>query len=384
VAEHYLARPDWRAVRVGQVVSWPEGWEEKDSATRRAWDEWNELRTDDESSALAYYEANKERLTSGMAVSWDARFDAARGQPDAIYAAMVDYYAMGPEAFAAERQNAPLQKGVTIYDISADVICSRVSERQPGAVPDWSRLRVAATDINPSYGLTWALLGFGGDQTAAVLGYGVHEMGVAPGATEGETARAIYEALMAHGKALAALQCRPEVWVIDAGGAAFDVVLRFCSESARAVGIQATPCTGRGSRNYRAYGKSVLGRPREQCHTAVDTRGRKWIAWNADYWREVAQKAWTGSVGAPGSCSLPVGRHRDFAEQICREQLAGKGEVGGQMVWTWHTQPGRHDYGDCMAMAYMAAAWGGIGTGGGEAKVQRAGIKIPMRRPQRR
>jgi hypothetical protein len=103
----------------------------------------------------------------------------------------------------------------------------------------------------------------------------------------------------------------------------------------------------------------------------TDLKGRKWISWHADYWKEQAQKAWTGSVGAPGSCSLPAGHHHEFAEQICREQLAGKDMVGPQMVWNWHTQPGRHDYGDVMAMGYMAAAWQGIGTQGSVVQRQR-------------
>lgn len=370
VSEHFLSRPDFKGIRVSRIETWPDGWEDKASATRRLWDDWHaELLDglgdgDGGVKGRQFYRANREAMTQGMSVSWAQRKDVRRKDPDAMYSAMFDLYRIGEMAFATEYQNVPLQKGVTLYNLTPDTICSRVADRQPGEVPDWSRLRVAATDINPSYGLTWGLLGFGSDQTAAVIGYGVHSMSVPPGATEGEAARALYEALVAHGRALAALSCRPEVWVIDAGGAAFDVVLRFCAESARLVGVQATPCTGRGSRNYRSAGKSVLGKPREQCHTAVDARGRKWVAWNADYWREVAQKAWTGSVGAPGSCSLPAGRHREFAEQVCREQLAGKGEIGGQMVWTWNTQPGRHDYGDCMAMAYMAAAWGGIGTGG--------------------
>ena len=34
-------------------------------------------------------------------------------------------------------------------------------------------------------------------------------------------------------------------------------------------------------------------------------------------------------------------------------------------MYVWHTLPGAHDYGDCMTMAFAAAAMGGIGTGGG-------------------
>jgi hypothetical protein len=93
--------------------------------------------------------------------------------------------------------------------------------------------------------------------------------------------------------------------------------------------------------------------------------------YHADYWREIAQRGWTGAPGAPGSCSLPRGQHADFAAQVTREQLAGKDDVGGRTVWVWNTAPGPHDYGDCMHMAYMGAAVAGIGTGGQVVRQQR-------------
>ena len=377
VAEHYLSHPDWRAVRVGQIATWPDGWEEKGSEARRLWKEWNDARqaAEDPAEAVKFYVEHKAAMTAGMAVSWDARYDARRGQPDALYAAILDYHVMGPEAFAAERQNAPLVQGVTLYNLTPDVICSRAVERKPGEVPGWVRMRIAATDINPSYGLTWALTGFGPDQTAAVLGYGVHPMHVSYEATPAELAAGIYEALVAHGKKLAALPCKPEAWVIDAGGAAFDAVNKFARNSVAACGLPAIPATGRPAQYYTPYGRTVLGRPREGCHMAHNERGWKWIAYNSCYWREQQQKGWTGSIGAPGSCSLPAGHHREFAEQVCREQLAGKAEMGGKMRWEWHKAPGKNDYCDAMTMCYMAAAFAGIGTGG-------AGAPIRQRRRQ--
>ena len=383
VADHYLSHPDWKSIRVGQVISWPAGFDEKGSEIRELWDAWNverqrgEQDQDGGSAALSFYDANKEKLLSGMIVSWQERYDRKRNQPDAYFAAMYDYYAMGEDAFAAERQNEPIKQGVTIYTLTPEIVQSRRTDRPAGSVPEWSRLRIAATDINPSYGLTYSVCSFGADQTASVLAYGIDAMNVEGGATNAEFARRTYEALINHGRKLASIPCKPDYWLIDAGGAAFDIVHRFCLESISLVKLVAIPCTGRGARNYRPYGKSVLGKPREGCHTAVDTRNRKWIAFNADYWREQAQKAWTGSPGAPGSCTLPQGVHRDFAEQICREQLQGKAEIGGQMTWVWNTAPGPHDYGDCMTMCFVGAAFHGIGTGGG-------GIRPTTYKPKRK
>lgn len=372
VAEHYLNHKNWRSIRVGQVATWPRDWEKKDSDTRKLWLEWDILRRDGErdsdsgKAAVAFYLANLDRMTDGMTVTWSERYDRKRGQPDALYSAMHDFFEMGEAAFFAERQNAPLSQVTTVYTLTPAIVQSRVDDgRKPGEIPAWALRVIALTDINPTYGLTWASMAFGRDQTSAVLGYGVHEMHVSHDATRAERDRAIFEHLTQHGKALAALPCAPKHgWGIDASGEAFEVVMRFAERSQALCGLQATPMTGRGARNYRPWGKSVVGQPREQCHMAAESRGRQWLVWHADYWREIAQRAWTGSVGAPGSCSLPDGQHRDFAEQICREQLRGKGDVGGQQVWVWDTQPGKHDAGDCMAMGYALAAWGGIGTAG--------------------
>jgi hypothetical protein len=112
------------------------------------------------------------------------------------------------------------------------------------------------------------------------------------------------------------------------------------------------------------------------------------VAFCTDYWREVWQKALLAEVDAPGSLSLfdpgPGSHHRNFAEQTTRERLAGKAphRITGQMEWTWITQPGRHDYGDCMTMAYAAAAWGGIGTGGKAAEAQSGKVaRVVIARP---
>jgi hypothetical protein len=58
------------------------------------------------------------------------------------------------------------------------------------------------------------------------------------------------------------------------------------------------------------------------------------------------------------------GQHYDFAAQIASEQLKWKQDTPTGLRYEWHTIPGRHDYGDCMSMAFAAADFGGIRTGG--------------------
>jgi hypothetical protein len=393
VSEHWLTRPGWRTLRVARITAWPGGgeggeWPDDKAPAKQAWDEWNTIRLErGERAAIKHYRAHKAALTAGMAVSWPERYDRKRGDPDALYAAMWDYYDKGPDVFARGQQNQPLKRQHSIYLLTPEIVQSRAQDRAPGVVPDWAQVVVAATDINPSYALTSVVVAFGANQTAAVVWYGLHRMEVGKEATEIERRRIIYEHLAAHGRELAGLPCRPAAWYIDGGGSPEGCVIQLAFNAPQICGITASATFGRGWRNYRPTAKATYRvRVGEQLHQVYDTPEwtpnpttkelekvpRRWIVYNADYWREVAQRGWTGEPGAPGSCSLPRGTHADFAAQVTREQLAGKDEIGGRTVWVWNTAPGPHDYGDCMHMAYMGAAVAGIGTGGQVVVAKRA------------
>jgi hypothetical protein len=330
---------------------------------------------DGNAAAVAFYVEHKAKMTEGMQVSWEHRFDS--GQPDALYGAMWDYYRLGAEGFASEHQNEPIEEGAGSlpYRLSEDIIASRTDKtRAPFAVPDWCLLRVASTDLNPSYGFSSAAVGFGSDQTAGVLWYGIHKTHIGMDIPEAEFHRLLFAALVAHGKEIAALPCRPDCWHIDAGGKQFPAVLRFVAECPRLCGVQAFAAVGTPREKYRPNGKAVVGQPREYCHMRSDIaegRRRLWIARHKDYWLEVSQRAWLGEIGSPGSLSLFAGHHGEFAAQVARYKLMGKGNVGGEMQWNWHTAPGPHDYADVIAQAYAAAAWQGIGTGGVRAPAQK-------------
>jgi hypothetical protein len=378
VMAHYLQADGWVGLRVPCVVRWPRGWDDPKSAARVLWAEWWDVFRGDEAEGLAFYREHREEMVTDMELSIPNAFKIDEKTPDACYGAMRKYHKMGHEAFWSEQQQTPLAREAEAgpYELRASHIVKRTDPgRAPGVVPDGVVSVVAAVDLNPSYGFTWGVVGFAPDQTAAVLAYGVYRDAPLPipGDTPAtERARRVYDALAGLVRRLAGLNCKPELVGIDASGADFDAVLRFAAESVKVAGLPTVGMTGRGWKAYRPYGRSVLGVPREKCHMATDQGRppRKWLVFQADYWREVSQKAWLGEAGGPGTASLPAGVggaagvHIEFAEQVAREQLQGRQEIAGQMVWVWHTQPGPHDYGDVMTMAYALAAWGGIGTGG--------------------
>ena len=372
VSEHYLSNPEWHALRVPCVEAWPDGWDDPKSACRELWDRWHE-RFQGGKGDMTFYRKNKKAMTAGMKLSAPAAFKGAEKCPDAFYGVMRMYFRMGHEAFMAERQQAPVDPVAASgpYVLNQDTILARVTKRPVFERPGWVTSVIASTDVNPSYALSTIVIGFGQDQTAAVLWYGIHPLAIPSDAPAGEHNRQLFAELTKHGRFLASIHGRPESWAIDGGGTNFDAVIRFAYESARLTGIPALSFTGRGAKNYRPYGKTLVpGQKREQCHGCFDVKdGRqiRWVAWNADYWREVWQRAWLGDGDLPGSVSLPAGQHYDFAMQVAGERLLGKGEIGGQLLWNWRTLPGKHDFGDAGAQAYAAAAFGGIGTGGRQA-----------------
>jgi hypothetical protein len=369
VSEYFLNRPDFKSVRVSRVESWPKGWGDKASRTRELWSEWHgELldgMTDGDGGKRGrdFYAANKTEMTDGMTVSWDERMDKKRHDPDALYSAMYDYFRIGEAAFASEYQNQPLRQGVTVYDLRPEIVMSRTdTNRAAYVVPNWAGVVLAATDIN-HYGLHSVCCAFGRDQTAAVLWYDCFDRLTVPQhAPEHERRQIIFQALTEHGTQIGRLSCRPSVWMID-GGYEHETVQRYSVGPGRTCGAQVIVARGYGADKYRPNGKNVIGKPREECHFTQWPLG-KGVAWNADYWREIAQRAWLGEIGSPGSCSLFDGHHREFAEQVTRERLSEKLSSKTGMVWRWITQPGKHDYGDAVAMCYVGAAWHGIGAGG--------------------
>jgi hypothetical protein len=359
----HQAHPEWSGETCSLVETWPD---EQDGL----WAEYAHLYRDGiaqgqgTKAAFDFYRANRAAMDKGAVVSWKERI--RDGEVSALHTAENLLIETGDQ-FWAEYQNEPKRHGVgSVYLLTPEIVQSRAQDRAPGVVPDWAQIVVAATDINPSYALSTAVVAFGANQVAAVLWYGLHKMAVAKETTEIEKRRIIYEHLAAHGREIAGLPCRPGSWFIDGGGSPEGCVIQLAFNSPQICGLQAACCFGRNAQQFRPVTKATYRvRQGEQYQHVSERRDRQWIIYNADYWREVSQRGWTGEPGAPGSCSLPRGTHADFAYQCTREPLEKKGPgLRGNLEWAYHKTNEVHDYGDCMHMAYMGAAVSGIGTGG--------------------
>ena len=353
---------EFQGKRIPLFVKWPK-------AQKTLWDEYAIIRriADDDSMgkklATEFYVKNRREMDKGAVVSWPDRI--RDGELSAIETGENLLIEMR-DKFWSEMQQDPVSHGDSCYVLTPELIQSRAEpDRAPGIVPDWAIAVVATTDINPSYALTSTVTAFGKNQRSAVLWYGLHKMVVPTkkGMTDAMQYKLIYEELARLGPEIAGLPCRPNLWVIDGGGSPEGTVIDFAANAPKICGLEAVCAFGRGWKQYRPTGKHkvIIG---EQLHRTVQSRARQWIIWSSDYWREASHKGWTGAPGGPGSCSLPRGRHSDFATQASNEPLTAKGKgLSGKTEWIYKNK-GIHDYGDCMAMAYMGAALLGIGTGG--------------------
>jgi len=363
--------PEWSGETCSLIRKWPD---EQDGL----WVDYADIyKAQGIKPATKFYRENRKAMDAGSEVSWEHR--VRDGELSAIQTAETLLIDSG-EQFWAEYQNDPRDpmSALKPYTLDQQIIMSRTNDYAKAERPPWTSLVLASTDINPSYALSTVVLAFGQDQSAAVLWYGLHKCNIKGNNTRPGYDAEVYAELEKHGKALSGMpdSCRPTTWAIDAAGANFDATIRFAERSVQLCSIQAHAYVGTGWKQYKEYGKTYVKQQlrREQCHIRADTKaGRsiKWIRWHADYWREVSQRAWIGAVGSPGSCSLYDGTHTEFAAQASAEAIINTGVgLSGGMEWNYLSQNlvGKHDFGDAMAQGYAAAAFAGIGTGGGKPK----------------
>ena len=370
-------------VRIPRVTSWPVGFEKSGSATRQLWDRWFDLYDDDKTrgSAFRFYRKNRAAMTEGMAVSWKYRFDKSKGDPDAFFSAMVDYYTKGRDAFFSEYQNQPVAHDTKLYELTPKCILQHIVELNENELPDDTVYAVLATDINYSYGLTYQGTAVRRDGTLHVFTEGVWCQAPLPvsarNTNQEQRQRLVRKALELMAAWVDVQPWRLDDWYIDAGGEQFDTVTSFC-RAAKRNGKLGRAMIGRAGRTYDPAVKTRVGRVRGRVYACFTRESGKWYCFDADFYKELGQTGWITPLGEPGSISLCKGSHRDFADQMCREVLEAKGVIMGRggstlVVYKWNTLPGKHDKLDTTAMAYAAAGYAGVLSSSAETDTAQAG-----------
>lgn len=371
VGESIGKRKDSVFVRIPRVTSWPEDFDKPESMARTLWERWYDLYCDEgtRKEAFAFYRRNKAAMCKGFTVSWRYRFDKSKGDPDACFSAMVDYFAKGRDAFFSEYQNAPIDRDANLYDLTPQCVQSHAVDLKQNEVPDDTVLTVITTDINFSYGLTYEVAAFTRARTCHVLARGVWCDAPLPVTTKNtnqdQRQEKVREALGKMSEWISFQPWKIDLWLIDAGGEQFETVTSFC-RAARKEGRLGRAIIGRAGKSYNPMTRTQFGRVRARVYQCFTRESGRWMCFDADHYKEVAQTSWITPVGLTGSASIYAGTHRDYADQMCREVLEAKGVLEARngstsvYVYRWNTKPGKHDYLDCHAMAYAAAGYEGL------------------------
>jgi hypothetical protein len=381
-------------VRIPRVVSWPVDFEKSDSLTRQLWNRWFDLYDDDRTRDMAFrfYRQNRVAMCRGFKVSWKYRFDKAKGDPDAYFSAMVDYYTKGREAFFSEYQNQPVAHETKYYELSPKHVIRHTVEMNENELPEDTIFASLSTDINYSYGLTYEAAAFTRSGTCHVFSKGVWCQDPLPisakNTNQEQRQRLVKKALELMAAWVDVQPWKLDVWYIDAGGEQFDTVTTFC-RTAKRNGKLGRAMIGRAGKTYDPSVKTCIGRVRGRVYACFTRESGKWYCMDADYYKELAQTSYITPIGEPGSATIYKGSHRDYADQMCREVLEAKGVIMGKggrttVVYKWNTLPGKHDHLDTHAMNYAAAGFEGVLSVSAEADTGSQGSGGGTGAPRRR
>lgn len=381
LSETFAADKAWKTTTYKMVISFPSCF------GKESGDLWREYATIYEVEkqsgrpphieANKFYRAHRAEMDAGAEVLNPDNYER-KTELSAIQHALNLYYRDGPSAFMSEYQMETAQEQ-SLYNLTPGVVLSRIrKDWQAFAVPSDSVMVVCATDINPSYGLSSAMVTFDRNSTATVIWHNVYKTSIhKEQMPEAEYRARVYEALVAFAKELKAM-CEArgitlDAWAIDGGGDQFEPA-QTLRRNAKEFDIPfpVVPMVGRAGDNWNPHVKSRI---REAINETVecgdvdrDGRKRRWVYFNADFWRETQQRAWLGEIGTRGGLSLFTAtkhQHLDFALQVSAEVLESKtpGDDGKRPRYLWRGGNKRHDLGDAATMCLAVAASKGLTQG---------------------
>lgn len=317
-----------------------------------------------------FYLAHRGEMDADAKPFWSECYNHDGSEISAIQHAM-NLFLDDEESFLSEYQMQPKRRSAELILPRTEIPRKIYPGYVEGSIPPGYIYTFAATDINPSYALTTSITAFKPDRSAFVTRHILSPIHIDVSSTSFDDL--VFAALAQHGEALHALGLPIRAWGIDASGQQFSAVTNFTKTAIRSVHMPAVAMTGRANTKFNPYVKS---RTRDAINNTVDCAddlekaamargmsgiGARWIAWNADVYKEAVQRALLAPQLAPRGCTVYAdGDHTDFAIQVCNEILRGKKPSGdGRDAFIWESHD-PHDFLDTMAMNYALAGRAGI------------------------
>ena len=378
--------PEWEAETETFVVTWGDEKLRNDyiTALERADacpKEEAERKAELQEAARKFYEEHRAEIEAGAAVMDDGDFDPA-SEASAYQHALWLLHTMKPKKFYSEMQMQPT-RSQGIYKIDPQTVSKRVNGFPFGVVPpECSYGILAFVDVNDDAGLRWEVGTFGPGRRDATLSYGQYPPGrggvIPPGVPTSAIPEYLAPALRKVADTILALRFfTPDGMPLPIDGICFDggwqteTVATVCQEY-RDKGIPVVWSKGFSSKQYSRYLHEKAAKlensknnpsglkAREECHL-WETMNGVYLAFNADYFKEISQTSFLRDPLSPSSSSLwgeSDLTHFRFAQEVCAEQLVAKEDsvrYGG--IWTWKKDRGTmNHFGDTHAglLAYGA------------------------------
>ena len=377
LSETFAADPGWKTKTYRMVESWPachnpEAPVEDRKGVRdfwaEYWDIFNEEKNADRIPHIAanrFYRKHRREMDEGAVVLNPKNFDPTT-ELSGIQHAMNILLRDGEATFMSEYQMKP-PRNVFAFELTSRHILSRIRKGvAPGTIPPASVFTAATTDINPGYAITTTITTADIRMTALVTAYHVTRIRIPDNLNDTEFNQRLFTALKAHAREIIAQGVPLDKWGIDAGGRQFSTVTKFVPTVKAEFGVEAVAMLGRAGQNWNPNVRSRIRSEKNSTILCRDPQGRKWLAWNADEYKEKMHRAWATEPGADGGLSLFDGNanHFRFAVQVANEKLKAKTRVKSsdgkeRYAYKWQTK-NPHDFGDCLAMFYALAGSEGL------------------------
>lgn len=173
--EALLSDTAWQGQRIKFVKSWSKAhdsfWLAEYARIRRSFDRsivGDKARAEREATAL--YAAYRGEADEGCVISWEERFR----KPEELSAIQHAYNVLiddGPEVFASEYQNEPLDPRASKTKLTAALIAAKTNGLARGVVPKAAEFVTAYVDVHARL-LYYAVTAWASDMSGAVLDYG--------------------------------------------------------------------------------------------------------------------------------------------------------------------------------------------------------------------
>jgi len=368
--------PEWLGTIMKLLYKLPDNidlWEKY----KTIWRKCNELEDIQYLKATQFYKENRKAMDIGAVVGWTKR--KGKGELSALQNVFNTMLRVGDFVFHAEYQNDPQAARPALYDITPEIIKSRLNGYAKNEVPHNASTITCYGDIN-HIGINYQIVAWENDFTGYIINYGKYPEGQSvlfdPNNTHGlSEAQSIAATIQGFLKLIhehnVYTRRGKRVFLKGIGIDGNYMTTTVCHKVEAMRGMYPVLVDrARGGKKYRPATKSKLvGVVRDNCHREYGNFGEQ-IVHNSDYWRMNFQKGFLLGPGNPGSISLYGDKaelHNRIAEEICGESLIDFVDGDVDTHYSWALTPGtRNDLLDAGVGSMVVANIAGCEFSGGE------------------